>query len=257
MQISEQSFIYATVVGIITFLILISLTVVLLVIYQRRMREKQRAIFQSIIDTEEEERSRIARDLHDELGPLLSVLKFKINHLKAEDLSKEDLLQHTLESEELLEVSIQEIRNISRNLLPGSLIAGGLRNALEDLCMNINAGSQVLMTVDYRIDLRLDKSQELNIYRIIREFINNTLKHAEAKNIRVSIRSVGKKVVIEAEDDGKGFDAERIGARQNKGIGLKNLESRANILSGTLKIQSSIGKGALVSIEFYPQKTAQ
>jgi two-component system, NarL family, sensor kinase len=249
MHASEQDILFSALVAIGTFIILIGFFVMLLVIYQRKMRERQRDLFQSIIDTEERERERIARDLHDELGPLLSVVKMKLEQFKSINNSYEEILQHTNESQELLNSAIQELRNTSKNLLPGAIVNYGLRSAIEEMCATINLSSTLHIELHFAKDMDLPKSVELNIYRILKEIINNTIKHAKAKNLKIDFSDYGKLVSIKTQDDGTGFDTDQFKIENKKGIGLKNIESRIAILGGDYKILSAPGKGTKFEIE--------
>lgn len=249
MHASEQDILFSALVAIGTFIILISFFVVLLVLYQRRMRERQRDLFQSIIDTEERERERIARDLHDELGPLLSVVKMKLEQFKSPDNSHEEILQHTNEIQELLNSAIHELRNTSKNLLPGAIVNYGLRSAIEEMCATITLSSALHIELHFMKDLDISKSTELNIYRILKEIINNTIKHAKAKNLKIEFQTYGKILWITTQDDGIGFDTLKFNGENKKGIGLKNIESRITILDGTYKITSLPGKGTKYEIE--------
>ena len=202
--------------------------------------QQKLSVSNALIEGEEVERKRIARDLHDGLGSMLSGLKI---HLKLAE--KENALS-AAEVNNLLDKSIKELRNISQNLMPESLLKLSLEHALRDLCMaNSNAKTQI--EFQYLIQKpNLPKNYEIVIYRIIQELLNNALKYAEASLILVSCSQNKDTFFITVEDNGVGFD---IMDKNNNGMGLRNIKNRVEILKGKLEIESEVNKGTSAYIE--------
>jgi len=202
--------------------------------------QQKLSVSNALIEGEEVERKRIARDLHDGLGSMLSGLKI---HLKLAE--KENALS-VAEVNNLLDKSIKELRNISQNLMPESLLKLSLEHALRDLCMaNSNAKTQI--EFQYLIQKpNLPKNYEIVIYRIIQELLNNALKYAEASLILVSCSQNKDTFFITVEDNGVGFD---IMDKNNNGMGLRNIKNRVEILKGKLEIESEVNKGTSAYIE--------
>ena len=150
---------------------------------------------------------------------------------------------------DMLDTSIKELRRVAHNMMPEILTRFGLDEALKEYCNTINATK--LLTVKYQshgMTARMDKSSEIIIYRIIQELLNNTLKHAAAKEAFVQLIREDSRLNIVVEDNGKGFNANL--PENNKGAGWANIRSRVEYLKGQLDIHSEQGKGTLVNIEF-------
>lgn len=201
--------------------------------------QQKLSVSNALVEGEEVERRRIARDLHDGLGSMLSGLKI---HLKL--AGKENALS-TAEVGVLLDDSIRELRNISQNLMPESLLKLSLEYALRDLCM---ANSNVKTSIEFQYLIKeshLPKNYEIVIYRIIQELLNNTLKYANASQILVSCSQNKETFFITVEDNGIGFNV----SESKNGMGLKNIKNRVEFLNGKLEIESVENKGTSVYIE--------
>lgn len=200
----------------------------------------------NVIEAQESEKKRIAEDLHDSVGPLLSVLKLKTETLKSSlsNLSKEqeDSLSELVD---LLGKTAKELRGISYNLIPPELIDFGLLEATQNLVELISQTKTLSIELHSQsFEERLEKPVELVIYRAIQEMLNNVIKHAEAKLVIVQFVKYDNKLVIMIEDDGKGFDMEK----PSRGIGLKSIYSRVALLNGTVKIDSTENIGTSITI---------
>jgi len=201
--------------------------------------QQKLSVSNALIEGEEVERKRIARDLHDGLGSMLSGLKI---HLK---LAEKDNVS-TTEVTTLLDNSIKELRNISQNLMPESLLKLSLEHALRDLCM---ANSNTITNVEFQYLINksnLSKNHQIFIYRIIQELLNNALKYANASEILVSCSQNKETFFITVEDNGIGFN---VSERSNTGMGLRNIKNRVEFLNGKLEIESIINKGTSAYIE--------
>lgn len=199
------------------------------------------SVSKALLQGEEVERKRIARDLHDGLGSMLSGLKIHLN------LAQKEKNEGINNINNLLDSSIKELRNISQNLMPESLLELNLEEALRDLCI---ANSNAITNIEFQYLVKksnLPKSYEIMLYRIIQELLNNTLKYAKASEVLVSCSKNKDVFFVTFEDNGVGFDLSEI--KNKSGMGLKNIKNRVEFLNGKLEIDSKMGQGTSVYIE--------
>lgn len=217
------------------------------VVYAQRQKGKaQKSQFRSMIDAEQKERIRIARDLHDSIGQMLSVVKMNVSNIHYH--AAEEDKQHTASTLDIVDKTIQEVRHISHNLIPEELNFG-IFSAIEELCEKINAVNvtRVNAEIEERIkSLELTRQFELSIYRIVQEVTSNMLKHAEAKNIRIAMHEKDGDIFLRIADDGKGFDTSKI--KNAGGLGWKNIMARVNLLNGKIQVQSDKATGTQIEI---------
>lgn len=199
------------------------------------------SVSKALIQGEEMERKRVARDLHDGLGSMLSGVKIHLN------LARKENAEAVSNVDVLLDNSIKELRNISQNLMPESLLELSLEHALRDLCA-ANSNTATKVEFQYLIKKsKLPKNYEIMIYRIIQELLNNALKYAHASQVLVSCSQNKDVFFITVEDNGLGFDVAHPGNKN--GMGLKNIHNRVEFLNGKLEIDSKINQGTSVYIE--------
>ncbi|WP_316820999.1 PAS domain-containing protein [Pedobacter gandavensis] len=208
----------------------------------------QKEIFRTILGTQQEERKRIAENLHNGLGQLLygvklSLAKNMINHTS---LSSLDHLKELKQTDSLLSDAIKESRRLSHELMPTVLEDFGLKAALDDICNQFQIAIPI-HTVYTGLEKKLDKFLETAIYRVVQELMMNVLKHAKASKIKLVINANDEVIHIQIMDDGVGFEQEQV---INKGIGLKAIRNKANLLNGCLAINSVLGQGTVVSVLF-------
>ena len=199
------------------------------------------SVSKALIQGEEMERKRIARELHDGLGSMLSSVKIHLN------LAKKENAETVNGVDALLDKSIKELRNISQNLMPESLLELSLEHALRDLCA---ANSNAVTKVEFQYLIkksRLPKNSEIMIYRIIQELLNNALKYAKASQVLVSCSQNKDVFFITVEDNGVGFDI--LDPKNKNGMGLKNIKNRVEFLNGKLEIDSKPNQGTSAYIE--------
>ena len=220
---------------------------------QQRIRElekdKQLIAVDSMLKGQEEERSRLAKDLHDGLGGLLSGVKFSLSNMKDNLIITPDNMAVFERSLNMLDTSIKELRRVAHNMMPEMLTKFGLDEAMKEYCNTVNATK--LLAVKYQsigMDTRLDKATEIFIYRIVQELLNNILKHAVASEAFIQLIRDGDRLNIVVEDNGKGFDTAIL--ENSKGAGWANIRSRVEYLKGRVDVHSEPGKGTLVNIEF-------
>lgn len=189
-----------------------------------------------VIEAEENERVRFARDLHDGLGQILSTAR--INMAALEDSVEKDDIHILNNSINLIDQSVSEVRNISHNIMPVSLMRYGLKSALEDMTNRIKASGKINIETSIEgLTERLIESVEINMYRLVQEIINNVLKHAEASFIKLRISQLNNTINIYIENDGKQFDISTI--KTGKGIGWNNIYARINMMKGSLELESN------------------
>jgi two-component system, NarL family, sensor kinase len=211
-------------------------------------KDKQLVAVDAMLHGQEEERSRLAKDLHDGLGGLLSGVKFSLSNMKDNLIITPDNMTVFERSLDMLDTSIKELRRVAHNMMPELLSKFGLDEALKEYCNTINATNLIL--VKYQsvgMDARVEKSAEIIVYRIIQELINNIMKHAAATEAIVQLVKEKNRLSIIVEDNGKGFDTALM--KSNKGAGLTSIQSRVDYLKGQLDVHSTADKGTLVNIE--------
>lgn len=214
----------------------------------RRLTEKM--FLNTIIQTEEKERKRFAKDLHDGMGPLLSSVKMSVSSLaqmKHDEASRE-IVENT---EIVINEAIKSLKEISDNLSPHVLNNFGLVRALNNFANKINITKTIRIKIESDLkDERFDNNVEVVLYRVICELINNTIKHARAKKIDISLNKESEYLAIIYKDDGKGFDVSKIiDQPSTSGMGFSNIYSRINSLKGEIHFVSEQKKGTLVTIK--------
>ena len=210
---------------------------------ERIEKEKQLSNYTALMEGQEQERQRMARDLHDGLGCQLAAIKLGLSRIP------ELPLQQITDQ---LDASIRELRWISRNMMPESLLTLGLQEALKDLCSSVMSPQLRLVYNAYNIDQALPLSTQTMIYRMVQEIITNAVKHANATVIMLQCSQEEDSFFITVEDNGKGFDTSN---HQSDGIGLRNIRNRVDYFHGNLQIESS-SEGTIINIELHVAQQA-
>lgn len=211
-------------------------------------QEKQLTAVSSIMQGQEKERSRMAKDLHDGLGGILSGIKLNLSAMKGNQIMQEADANIFSRSISQLDTAIQEMRRVAHNLMPEALLKFGLNEAVQDFCDGINQVNTVKMKFNhYGPAINNDQSLQVILYRIIQELSNNAIKYAEANSILIQLTNHETGISLTVEDDGKGFNTSDL--EKNRGAGIENVISRVNYLKGTFNIDSEIGKGTSCFIE--------
>lgn len=204
---------------------------------------------EAVLKGEEQERTRLARDLHDGLGGMLSGIKFSFNTMKENLIMTPDNQQAFARSMDMLDSSIKEMRRVAHNMMPEALVKFGLDAALKDFCNDINKSGA--LQISYQSigleNMVINQTTAIAIYRIVQELINNAIKHAAAKSVLVQVTKADNQISVTVEDDGKGFNTDIL--NQSKGIGWANIQNRIEFLKGSIDVQSSEEKGTSVHIE--------
>jgi len=209
--------------------------------------ELQRQRFSAVIEAEENERARVAKDLHDGIGQLLSSAKLSLTAvtLPSND-AQGQLLNNSLQ---VLDQATQEVRSISHNLMPAALMELGLKEALEDMVLKINESK--LLNIKFSIvgiEARLHAPIEVAVYRVVQEVINNMMKHSKADQIEINLTGIENTLHLSISDNGVGFEKEMI--TKSKGLGWKSVFSRIAMLKGNIEVDTQPGKGTNINIQF-------
>ncbi|MBN8856130.1 MAG: sensor histidine kinase [Sphingobacteriales bacterium] len=211
--------------------------------------EKQLTAVEAVLKGEEQERTRLSKDLHDGLGGMLSGIKYSFQTMKGNLVMTSENAQVFERSMDMLDSSIKEMRRVAHNMMPEALVKFGLDIALQDFCQGINQSGA--LQVNYQsigIDkVDIEQTTAITIYRIVQELINNTMKHASAKTAIIQLSAIDNGIGITVEDDGKGFNPAIL--ERSGGMGWSNIRSRIEYLKGKVDVQSERGKGASVHIE--------
>ncbi|MDI3320681.1 tetratricopeptide repeat-containing sensor histidine kinase [Pinibacter soli] len=213
--------------------------------------EKKLAAIEAVLKGEEQERTRIAKDLHDGLGGMLSGIKYSLGSMKQNLVMTPDNAQAFEKSIDMLDSSIQEMRRVAHNMMPEVLLKYGLDTALREFCNDIGRSGAV--SIKYQSlgmnGVDVEQTTAITVYRIIQELVNNVLKHAQAQNLLVQLDFAKQEnmLAITVEDDGKGFNMDALD--QNGGMGWKSIQNRVKFLKGKIDVQTSHDKGTSVMIE--------
>lgn len=212
---------------------------------QKRKQNEEKKRIQSMLMSEEKERTRIARELHDGLGQLLSTVKLSASSV-SENLDGEDheVLENSLR---LVDDAIIEVRHISHNLMPVVLEQKGLVPAIENLAKSIEQSKRIQVSFIHTGTLqRVDKNISISIYRIVQETLNNMIRHSEANHISIHISFQPRTILLHISDNGIGFNTKKI--QDSDGMGWNNIFTRTRLLNGTCEVTSREQQGTNVSI---------
>ncbi len=220
-------------------------------LHQLEMEKKnqQHAIesLTAMLAGEEKERTRLARDLHDGLGGLLSSTKLGLSELNKATLEKESVQEGIDRSIGLLDGAVDELRRLAHNLMPDLIVKYGLKETLRDYASRMSQVTCLVECEFLQFESTLSTEQEISLYRIIQELVNNALKHASASNILIQLSSHNERLHITIEDDGKGFDIESVDLQH--AAGMHNVRSRLSFLNGEMKLMSDYGSGTTIELE--------
>lgn len=214
---------------------------------QSEIMKQQELATRAVIEAEEKERQRIARDLHDGVGQMMSAAKMNLSAFEAGQSFGSDEDRMSFEKiVGLVDESCREIREVSHNMVPNALLKHSLAAAVRDFLDKISQKSIGIHLYTEGLDQRLDTNVETVLYRVIQECVNNVIKHAQASSLDISIIRDADGISATIEDNGRGFETT---AREGfEGIGLKNIQARIGYLKGTVDIDSSPGRGTMVGL---------
>ncbi|MCC6461435.1 MAG: sensor histidine kinase [Saprospiraceae bacterium] len=216
-------------------------------------QEQQLSVADAVLRSQEDERSRLARDLHDGLGGMLSGVKQSLNGMKGNQILSETGAMALSQVISDLDRSIGELRHIARNMMPEALVRFGLRDALHDYCDHLRLATGLQLHFQaFGLNERLPQQTEVILFRIAQELLNNIQKHAGAQNVLVQLMENEGRLSLTVEDDGKGFDPEQL--KREPGVGWLNIRARVEYLNGSLDLRTRPGAGTSVSIEVPAEK---
>ncbi len=228
----------------IVIVILVIIVAGFVIYYFRAKHRKEIEFSDAIVNKLEEERGRIARDLHDGLGQSLIILKNKFNTVNVGENEKKKIEEVDNSFAEVIE----EVRSISRSLIPPELRRLGLKKAIEKMLKDIEQSTKIMVTSDLDCldKLKLESAKEIRVYRIIQELTNNTVKHAGATSLKVELLEENGTCSLIYQDNGKGFDADKT---HENSVGMRSIRQRLRYLHGTIKFEKP-PKGIKAIIRF-------
>jgi PAS domain S-box-containing protein len=224
-----------------------------------RVEGELRQLSQRIIEAQEAERSRVARELHDGVNQIIASAKMRLR--KGQDLALSPAAREILaRCDRLLVQALEENRRIAHNLRPSELDELGLACACRNFCKELQSRADLVVTCRItRLKERMSPTVELNLFRVVQEALSNIEKHAQAKTARLELKIQNGSVWLDIRDDGIGFDLQRAKAhkRSRVGLGLSNMRERCAALGGTYEIQSARGKGTTIAVRVPFEKPSQ
>jgi len=239
---------------LISFMIIVGVILIRELFYSLKRAEidrlrTEKRVLNAIINTEENERKRFAKDIHDGLGPLLSTVKMSLSSLneRSTDSAGRIILNNT---NHLVNEAINTIKDISNNLSPHILTNFGLASAISAFTTKINQTKQI--EIDFKSNMenqRLENDKEVVIYRAVCELINNAIRHSGASRIEIELNKLEKFVTLHYYDNGRGFDTSALNREDTKGMGLSNIETRVKTVEGIFILESNPGKGTSALIK--------
>ena len=253
---SEYQITFLIAIGTVAMLLLAISIILFMVFYQKKMiqeqlkRQKleldyQQKMMEAALESQENERRRVAGDLHDSVGGMLSAVRVGLTTIAKQMTDT----QHIDQSKQMLDETINTVRSISRDLMPSTLEKFGLVQAVKELCERFQATALLPVNFHEHGELsEMSQTKELMVFRIAQELVNNAVKHSRGTRIDVTIQGTDTLEMI-VEDDGVGFDALRQHLNPNvKGLGLFNIENRVRLLSAKLDFDSAREKGTKVTM---------
>lgn len=258
----EINFLLLFLTGTLGLLFLASTLILFVFINQKRMLSQrnrlqalkssyQQEMLKAAIDAQEKERKRIAEDLHDEVGAMLSLAR--LNASRASEFSVNEAGRKlTRDTIKIIDDTINNVRRISKDLLPSILEEFGLIQAIEELVTKINASNIVSVKFEYQGEFNnLYPEVELALYRVTQELVNNAIKHADAEEIDIHLAAKNGHLILKVLDNGSGFKVEEVNRKSTfeRGIGLKNIHSRVSMLDGEIKYLPNQPKGTAAMVK--------
>lgn len=220
----------------------LSITIILLSHrFLKQQQQKQNEIFKAILEAQEKEKERVARDLHDQVGPLLSGLKFNIDLFQGDS----DVKTFKAANAQMINTIIDDLRTASYDLMPKVLYTFGLIDAIEDCCQFFakSTNIEIVFTNEIEGKIQIDEYKQIHVFRAVQEIMNNAIKYSNAQTIQVNTLYKDGQLEVNITDNGKGFD--RIVVEKNKGtgIGLKNIAGRMKLIAASCELNTAVGNG--------------
>src|ERR1700761_8080112 len=230
---------YTVVITSILIAIVIIFFVISVIRYHKQYILLQKERIQAQIMMQEQERKRIANDLHDSLGPMLSTVKLFMNSISVvNDTDRESLGK----ASGYIDEAIQNLREISYNLLPSSLDRNDLEMVINEYISRMGSHQPVKITFYVAKNAMIPRKTEIHLFRIIQEIVHNTIKHSGATKLQLAITSQNDELFLVSEDNGRGFNAEQVRTKSG-GLGLKSIENRCQMLDADYKLITAKNEG--------------
>jgi len=221
----------------------------LLILYRLKQRKHEaKLLLKNTMETEDKERKYFAEELHDGIGPLLSTVKMYVNELD-EELSNPSIKPLLNESNKIIDEAICSARNLSHNLMPQNIETDGLIKSLQIFANRVCIQGKPNVVIEADELSKYGKWQQVMIYRILTELINNSIKHAPNCSVKIRMEEKDKSLILFYEDSGDGFDVEKV-LQNSNGIGMQNVISRVKSLNGSVRFKSEQGQGFKASMDF-------
>ncbi len=254
---SEYQIALLIAIGSVGMLLLVAAIILFMVFYQKKMIQEQvkrqeleivhqRKMMEAVLESQENERRRVAGDLHDSIGAMLSAIRLGLITVGKQIPNPSGID----DAKEMLDETIGSVRRISRDLMPSTLEKFGLAHAVKELCDRFQSTSQLPISYNEQGEMKkIGSKHELMIFRIVQELLNNAIKHAKASSILVTLRSTDTFQII-VEDDGVGFnfDEQHASDKIEKGLGLFNIENRTRLLNASLEFDKERKKGTRIAL---------
>ncbi len=249
-------------IGCLVMFILVIVIIMFVVIYQRKMllkeakiqlmeQDKQITLFKASVEAEEQQKEKIARNLHDEINPILTLLKFNLSKHRIEIKKNKFEADSLIVDAQLLDQAIEGIRTTCLELIPTYLLQYGLLKSLEDHIRNLQQVGSITMEFENQtesIDIEsFDKQAQLNIYRICLEILNNLVKHSNASTLKLTITRLAQFLILEFNHNGSSVTNEEMNAftENSSGLGLKSLKARALILNAKIEYSKFVNQASV------------
>jgi signal transduction histidine kinase len=208
----------------------------------------QKELLDNAVTVQENERDRIAKELHDDIGSKLNIAILNTHLLKKRIENDEESKLLFQRIENAINESAKRTRTISHELMPPVFQNFGFGYALEELQDSMNAAGEIKIAINYYQNVNIkDKIKLLHIYRILQELISNTIKHSKANVVNISFEKDNDNIIMIYKDNGNGFDKSRF----TKGLGFNNIQTRCELLKGEMKYESALGLGFIMTIKFF------
>ena len=209
----------------------------------------QKELLRAVIITQEEERKRIAQDLHDDISSKLNIVSLNTHLLKTPNLSEAEFAEITNNIVSLTKKALENSRRIAHDLLPPVFEKFGLHAAIEELVLEFSTAKNVQINYENEFEFSaLEVNKQLHIFRILQELLNNSMRHGKATSISITFVSKNHQKTCVYTDNGVGFNTNS--GNKKRGIGMQNIESRVNFLGGNINVQSEINKGVQIEFNF-------
>jgi signal transduction histidine kinase len=232
--------------------LIIAYFIISLIRHQRRYVQLTRRNVLAELSLIEKDRMRVAADLHDDLAPVLSAVKFQLDSI--DSAAPEDLITLKTSKHQIDHLAVR-IREIAKDLMPSALTKKDMPTALHEFIAPINKSGILNIILEYKATTVLPEEKRIHLYRIIQEITHNTIKHAKAKTLLLRITQSGNTLKVLCEDNGQGFNYQRASIQQT-GLGLNNIKSRVDIIGSNYGVKSVVGKGTQYIFDITLNKTS-